>query len=215
MNLGVQINLNLSWIKKKKQEWKIFDYNKLIDRRFTIIYIHWMKKMVCLITSIDFLSIQPFLRPLFSGQQELSKLDYFFQNGGKRGAQANRSFWKLNNIFWWSKISHIIIKGWNYMIKSFSGQIVFCFAILRAIFAYVGENWLSQYTNFSHIQSFLGPFLDITHSLSVRNSSEHTTMVDKSTQLPKQPDWQSFPAEFDIVWKIREIGFTCIREVTA
>ena len=41
------------------------------------------------------------------------------------------------------------------------------------------------HTNFSHIQSFLSPFLDITHSLSVRNSSEHTTMVDKSTQLPK------------------------------
>ena len=32
------------------------------------------------------------------------------------------------------------------MIKSFSGQVVFCFAILRDISAYVGENWLSQYT---------------------------------------------------------------------
>ena len=32
------------------------------------------------------------------------------------------------------------------MIKSFSGQVVFCFAIPRAISAYVGENWLSQYT---------------------------------------------------------------------
>ena len=31
------------------------------------------------------------------------------------------------------------------MIKSFSGQVVFCFVILRAISAYVGENWLSQY----------------------------------------------------------------------
>ena len=31
------------------------------------------------------------------------------------------------------------------MIKSFSGQVVFCFAILRAISAYVGENRLSQY----------------------------------------------------------------------
>ena len=105
-----------------------------------------MKKMVCLITSIDFLSIQPFLRPLLSGQQELSELDYYFQNGGKTGAQTNQGFCKLNNIFWWSKISHIIIKGWNYMIKSFSGQVVFCFAILRTISAYVGENWLSQYT---------------------------------------------------------------------
>ena len=33
------------------------------------------------------------------------------------------------------------------MIKSFSGQVVFCFAILRAISAYVGEKWLSQYTD--------------------------------------------------------------------
>ena len=32
------------------------------------------------------------------------------------------------------------------MIKSFSGQVVFCFAILRAISAYVGENRLSQYS---------------------------------------------------------------------
>ena len=32
------------------------------------------------------------------------------------------------------------------MIKSFSGQVVFYFAILIAISAYVGENWLSQYT---------------------------------------------------------------------
>ena len=31
------------------------------------------------------------------------------------------------------------------MIKSFSGQVVFCFAILRAISAYIGENRLSQY----------------------------------------------------------------------
>ena len=31
------------------------------------------------------------------------------------------------------------------MIKSFSGQVAFCFAILRAISAYAGENWLSQY----------------------------------------------------------------------
>ena len=43
-----------------------------------------MKKMVCLITSIDFLFIQPFMRPLFSGQQELSNLDYYFQNCGKQ-----------------------------------------------------------------------------------------------------------------------------------
>ena len=51
-----------------------------------------IEKMVCLITSIDFLSIQPFMRPHFSGQQELSSLDYYFQNGGKMGAQTNQSF---------------------------------------------------------------------------------------------------------------------------
>ena len=49
-----------------------------------------MKEMVCLITSIVFLSTQPFLRPLFSGQQELSKLDYYFQNGRNTGAQTNQ-----------------------------------------------------------------------------------------------------------------------------
>ena len=51
-----------------------------------------MKKMFCLITNIDFLSIQPFMRPLFSGKQELSNLDYYFQDGEKTGAQTNQSF---------------------------------------------------------------------------------------------------------------------------
>ena len=32
------------------------------------------------------------------------------------------------------------------MIKSFSGQVAFSFAILRVISAYVGENRLSQYS---------------------------------------------------------------------
>ena len=32
------------------------------------------------------------------------------------------------------------------MIKSFSGQVVFSFAILRVISAYVGKNRLSQYS---------------------------------------------------------------------
>ena len=45
--------------------------------------------MVCLITPIDFLSIQPFMRPLFSGQQELSNLDYYFQDVD--GAQRCRT----------------------------------------------------------------------------------------------------------------------------
>ena len=33
------------------------------------------------------------------------------------------------------------------MIKSFFGQVVFCFAMHRAISAYVGENRLSQYSS--------------------------------------------------------------------
>ena len=51
-----------------------------------------MKQMFCLITYIDFSFIQPFLRPLFSGQSELSNLDYYFQDGGKTSAQTNQSF---------------------------------------------------------------------------------------------------------------------------
>ena len=57
-----------------------------------IIFFHLKKKMVRLITPIDFLSIQPFMRPLFSFQKELSNLDYYFQYGGKTGAQTNQSF---------------------------------------------------------------------------------------------------------------------------
>ena len=48
--------------------------------------------MVRLITSIDFLYIQPLMRPLFSGKQELSELDYYFQDCRKTGAQTNQSF---------------------------------------------------------------------------------------------------------------------------
>ena len=51
-----------------------------------------MKQMVCLILSDDFLTIQPFMRPLFSGQQELSNIDYYFQDGGKMDAQTNQSY---------------------------------------------------------------------------------------------------------------------------
>ena len=42
-----------------------------------------------------FLSIQPFMKPLFSGQQEMSNLDYYSQDGGKTGAQTNQSFLKI------------------------------------------------------------------------------------------------------------------------
>ena len=39
------------------------------------------------------------MRPLFLGQQELSNLDYYFQDGGKTDAQINQRFRKLDNIF--------------------------------------------------------------------------------------------------------------------
>ena len=64
----------------------------------------------------------------------------------------------------------------RYMLQNASSKCNWLFLLL---------NEIMLHTNFSHIQSFLSPFLDITHSLSVRNSSEHTTMVDNSTQLPK------------------------------
>ena len=122
----------------KKNDLEIIDYNKLNHKIFTIIYVHWMLKMFWLIYPTLY-------EASFSGEQGMSNLDYYFQDGGKTGAQTNQSFWKLNNIFWWSKVSLIIIKGWNFMIKSFSGQVVlFCYP--RAISAYFGENWLSQYT---------------------------------------------------------------------
>ena len=143
--------------------------------------------MVCLITSIDFLSIQPFIRPLFSGQQELSNLDYYLQNGGKTGAQTNQSFWKLINIFWWSKISHIIIKGWNFLIKSFSGQVAFCFAILRAISAYVGENWLSQYIYF---------FISHAIPLNLLDSFKKTNL---SHDMGFPTMWYVIPAQAQII----------------
>ena len=145
-----------------------------------------MKKMVCLITSIEFLSIQPFMRPLFSGQQELSNLEYYFQNGGKTGAQTNQSFWKLNNIIWWCKTSHIIIKGWNFIIKSFSGQVVFCFAILRAISAYVGENWLSQY-------SYLKFWISTSYALGTiyvwTDAQTHELTENSKNYMPKSQLW--------------------------
>ena len=48
--------------------------------------------MFCLITYIGFLSIQPFLRALFSGKPELSNLDYYFQDGGKKVLKQIRVF---------------------------------------------------------------------------------------------------------------------------
>ena len=48
--------------------------------------------MVCLITSVDFFIYPTLCEASFSGQQELSELDYYFQDGGKTGAQTNQSF---------------------------------------------------------------------------------------------------------------------------
>ena len=76
---------------------------------------------------------------------------------------------------------------WPFYSAAAKCQADICYRMLHqsviVVFGVINEIML--HTNFSHIQSFLSPFLDITHSLSVRNSSEHTTMVDKSTQLPK------------------------------
>ena len=71
------------------------------------------------------------------------------------------------------------------MIKSFSGQVVFCFAIPRAISAYVGENWLSQYIPLSHnsVQSHNSVhFLLYTclTSLIKDSGSLHSALVVKS-----------------------------------
>ena len=57
------------------------------------------------------------------------------------------------------------------MIKSFSGQVVFCFAILRAISAYVGENWLSQYTQTPYSHSI--HILTVNHYSSINESPHH------------------------------------------
>ena len=51
------------------------------------------------------------------------------------------------------------------MIKSFSGQVVFYFAILIAISAYVGENWLSQYNSY-HFIAYYQQYITIVISYS-------------------------------------------------
>ena len=75
---------------------------------------------------------------------------------------------------------------WSFYSAAAKCQADICYRMLHqsVIFVFVDKQ-NNEHTNFSHIQSFLRPFSDITHSLSVRNSSERTTMVDKSTQLPK------------------------------
>ena len=42
-----------------------------------------------------FLSIQPFMRPLFSIQQELSNLDNYFQDGDKKRVHKQIKFLKI------------------------------------------------------------------------------------------------------------------------
>ena len=65
------------------------------------------------------------------------------------------------------------------MIKSFSGQVVFCFAILRAISAYVGENWLSQYINCCY-------FRLMTYSIGENQSCEAKGKIKQSQPLVGQ-----------------------------
>ena len=66
--------------------------------------------------------------------------------------RKNGRAWKLNfcevkkNIFWWSELSYVVIKGWTFTIKSFSERIILYFSSHIAVNAYVGENWLFQYT---------------------------------------------------------------------
>ena len=48
--------------------------------------IEW-KRCFCLIC-IDFFIYSTFYEASFSGKQELSNLDYYFQDGGKTGAQT-------------------------------------------------------------------------------------------------------------------------------
>ena len=77
------------------------------------------------------------MRPLFSGKQELLNLDYYFQDGGKMGAQTNQSFLKIKQ--------HILMVTHYYKRLKFYDQIIFwsgciltCFP--RAVSDYVGEN---------------------------------------------------------------------------
>ena len=73
------------------------------------------------------------------------------------------------------------------MIKSFSGQVVFCFAILRAISAYVGGNWLSQYILVSNINKHLA--LD-----SILADCQHGHELGNNEKLAAdcQTDWKIF-----------------------
>ena len=57
------------------------------------MFIEW--KNGSLHNSYWFFFIQPFIGPLFSSQQELSNLDYYFQDGWKRVHKQIKSFWKL------------------------------------------------------------------------------------------------------------------------
>ena len=69
------------------------------------------------------------------------------------------------------------------MIKTFSGQVVFYFAISRAISAYVGENWLSQYMTYDGcillssstllifvLKTLFLPFLSKRRSITIKDT---------------------------------------------
>ena len=97
------------------------------------------------------------------------------------------------------------------MIKSFSGQVVLCFAILRALSAYVGKNWLSQYTfvEIDHeiISSHSPPFRWMNHSRRVVVSYEwkyvHEVLVNRLFKLAVR--WTDRPVMTTAVdWDVKQ-----------
>ena len=72
-------------------------------------------------------------------QQELSNLDYYFQDGGKSGAQTHQSFQNQKTYFDGLRC-HNYYKRLKFYDKIIFWSDCICFAILRAVSAYVGEN---------------------------------------------------------------------------
>ena len=87
------------------------------------------------------------------------------------------------------------------MIKSFFDQVVFCFAILRAISAYVGENWLSQYITTT--QPHNG-----SNNKQQANNNRTTTLertAAPATGGPNAPHWHQIFAPDSTVAKAQEM----------
>ena len=110
-----------------------------------------MKEMVCLITSIDFLSTHPFLRPLFSGQQELSKLDYYFQNGGNTGAQTNQPV----RVFTGSDL--ITGSARNWLFSSFLKHFIIIIMFVKYVYDHNNDVWIIKVGDDSYYLTGSGP----------------------------------------------------------